>query len=107
MLRKNRIIFISVLLAISFFYTSAFCSEIDGWIKSQTCWVAKTPSTEAKIVGIIKYKSACTVKDVGGDWYKIVFAPARDPKTGKFLKNSGAGLYMQKNHFTDIVPNRW
>jgi hypothetical protein len=107
MLKRNCIIFMTGLLTIFFISTSAFCSELDGWIKSQTCWVVKTPSKKATIVGIIKYKSACTVKDAGSEWYKIVFAPVRDPKTGKFLPNSGSGLFMQKIDFTDVIPSRW
>jgi hypothetical protein len=55
----------------------------------------------------IKYKAACTVKDTNGEWYKIVFAPVRDPKTGKFLDGHGAGYYIQKSTFTTVAPWKW
>jgi hypothetical protein len=102
--KKGLHFFVVGLLAVYFIYTSAFSSELDGWIKSQTCWVVKKPSKKASIVGLIKYKSACTVKDAGGEWYEIVFAPVRDPKTGKFLPNSGSHLFIQKSDFANIIP---
>ena len=82
------------------FITPVFSAEIDGWIKGETCWVVKSPSTDATIVGIILKKAAVTVKDAGGGWYQIVWAPVRDPATGKFLENDGAGYYIQKINFT-------
>jgi len=65
----------------------------------------KTPSVKAKIVGIIKRKAAVTVKDNQDGWLKIVFAPVRDPKTGKWVKCTGC--FIQKSHFTITLPNKW
>lgn len=103
----KKYIFIIVLLTVSFLITPAFSSEIHGWIKSKTCWVVKTPSTDATIVGLIIYKAACTVEDARGEWYKIVFAPVRNPTTGKFLDRHGEGYFIQKSTFTTVPPYKW
>ena len=91
-----------LILTICIVTKTAFCSESDGWIKSDTCWVVKTPSTKAKIVGIILKKAAVTVEDAGGGWLKIVFAPVRDPKTGNWIECTGC--YIQKSNFTTTFP---
>lgn len=84
---------------------TAFCAESDGWIKSEKCWVVKTPSGKGKIIGIIKRKAAVTVEDAGDEWLKIVFAPVRDiNNTGKWLECKGC--YIQKSSFTTVFPRK-
>jgi hypothetical protein len=97
-------IVIALLLTV-FITTTGFCAELNGWIKSYKCWVVKTPTVKAKIVGIIKRKAAVTVKEVQDGWLKIVFAPVRDPKTGKWVKCTGC--FIQKSDFTTTLPNKW
>jgi len=41
---------IAFLIFIGPFANAVFCSEINGWVKSETCWVVKEPSKEAKIM---------------------------------------------------------
>ena len=91
-----------VLLIVPF---TAFCAEKDGWIKGDTCWVVKTPSRDAKIVGIIKKKAAVTVETARTGWLRIVFAPVRNPQTGKWLECTGC--YIEESNFTTTLPNRW
>jgi len=99
------ILLVAALLVVTFFGTSVFCSEINGWIKSETCWVVKKPSKDTKIVGIILRKAAVTVEDVGNGWAKIIFAPVRDPQTGKYI--DCRGCYIQKSDVTTVVPGKW
>ncbi len=96
---------IALLLTVFIVTTSAFCAELNGWIKGDTCWVVKTPSVNAKIVGIIKKKDAVTVEDAEKGWLKIVFAPVRDPQTGQWVECTG--YYIQKSNFTTTLPNKW
>jgi len=96
---------IALLIFISLFANVVFCSEINGWVKSETCWVVKEPSKEAKIIGIILKKAAVTVEDVGNGWAKIIFAPVRDPETGKYIDCTGC--YIQRNNVTTVVPGKW
>ncbi len=90
-----------VLIPITMLVPSAFCAEIDGWIKSETCWVVKSPSTDSLIVGIILKKAAVTVTDAGNGWLKIVFAPVRNPTTWKFIDCTGC--YIQKKNLTTVL----
>ncbi len=83
----------------------AFGQELNGWIRGDMCWVVKTPSGDAKIIGIIKKKAAVSVEDVGDGWLKIVFAPIRDPKSGKWIQCSGC--YIKKHNFTTVPPGSW
>ena len=79
-----------------------------GWIKSKTCWVVKTPSKDAKIIGIILYKAAVSVKDAEEGWVQIFAAPVRDPLTLKWLDwKETNGCYIRKDNVTTIVPGRW
>lgn len=82
-------------------------SEISGWVKSETCWVTERPSTKAQIIGIILRKSSVMVKDVGRGWARIVFAPVRDPQTGKYLNCANRACYIRKRDITTIPPGRW
>lgn len=79
--------------------------ELNGWIKSDTCWVVRKPSGDATAIGIIRKKAHVTVKDVGGGWLKIIFAPIRDPLTGKWLQCTGC--FIQKINFTTQLPSKW
>lgn len=102
-MKKKFILFVFLISAVA----NAASSEIDGWIKSETCWVVKNSSKDATIVGIIKYKAACTVEDTEGSFYKIVWAPVREPSTGKFLDNNGRGYFILKKDFTTVLPKNW
>ena len=98
------------IIAIAFFALlivplSAFCTEIHGWIKTDTCWVVKAPSPVAKIVGIIKKKAAVTVEVSESEYLKIVFAPVRDPQTRKWVDCKEC--YIEKSNFTTSLPNKW
>ncbi len=93
------------MLFLAFIATPAFCSELDGWIKGDSCWVVETPSTDSKIIGIILKKAAVTVEDSKSGWLKIVFAPVRDPLTGNWVEC--AGCFIQKSNFTTKLPNKW
>jgi hypothetical protein len=83
----------------------AFCAPYSGWVKGETCWVVKEPSIESRIVGIIVQKASVKVDDVGEGWLKIIFAPVRDPETGKFIDCSGC--YIQKKDVTTVIPGKW
>lgn len=96
---------IPVVIFISLFADAVFCSEINGWVKSETCWVVREPSKDAKIIGIILKKAAVTVEDVGNGWAKIIFAPVRDPETGEYIDCNGC--YIQRGNVTTVVPGRW
>jgi hypothetical protein len=105
-MKYNKALFpIAFLIFICLFATSVFCSEINGWVKSETCWVVKEPSKDAKIIGIILKKAAVTVEDVGNGWAKIIFAPVRDPQTGKYIDCTGC--YIQRSNVTTVVPGKW
>ncbi|WDN87806.1 hypothetical protein BuS5_00774 [Desulfosarcina sp. BuS5] len=105
-MKYNKALFpIAFLMFISLFANSVFCSEISGWVKSETCWVVKEPSKDAKIIGIILKKAAVTVEDVGNGWAKIIFAPVRDPQTGKYIDCTEC--YIQRSNVTTVVPGRW
>ena len=84
---------------------SAFCAEISGWIKGETCWVTHEPSLNSEIKGIILQRAAVTVEDIGSGWVKIIFAPVRDPSTGKYIDCSGC--YFQKMNMTTVIPGKW
>lgn len=92
-------------LMTGFLAGAALGKELDGWIKGEMCWVVKEPSKDAKIVGIIKRKAAVTVEDAGKGWLKIVYAPVRDPKTGKFIECGGC--FIEKGNFTVESPAYW
>jgi uncharacterized protein YgiM (DUF1202 family) len=100
-----RCIAIALLLTVCITTTPGFCAELNGWIKGDTCWVVKTPSVKAKIIGMIKKKAAVTVEDAQEGWLKIVFAPVRDPQTGKWIECTGC--FIQKSNFTTTLPNKW
>lgn len=101
MLNRRIFYFPLVVVLMSLCAFPIFAAEIDGWVKGETCWVVKSPSTDATIVGILKRKAAVTVEDVGNGWLKIVFAPVRDPQTGKFIDCTGC--YIQKKNFTSVL----
>jgi len=90
--------------AVLFTAPPALAIDIDGWIKSDTCFVANAPRGSAKVVGIIKKKAAVTVQDVGGGWLKIVYAPVRDINTGKYIDCKGC--YIKKDTLTTKL-GRW
>lgn len=95
-----------VLLIIVWFHPLADAdTTLNGWIKGDICWVVKTPDTKSPIVGIISKKAAVTVNETGEPWLKIIFAPIRDPKTGKWIECSGC--YIKKDNFTTTIPTRW
>jgi hypothetical protein len=96
-------VFYSPLIAILMFLYAfpVFAFEIEGWVKGDICWVVKEPSEKSTIVGFLKRKAAITVEDLGNEWLRIVFAPVRDPKTGKFI--DCAGCYIQKENFTTVL----
>ena len=96
---------IAFLIFIGPFANAVFCSEINGWVKSETCWVVREPTKEAKIIGIILKKAAVTVEDVGNGWAKIIFAPVRDPETGKYIDCTGC--YIQRSNVTTVIPGKW
>lgn len=109
---KRIFILIALLILINFLATSAFCSEISGWIKSETCWVVKEPSKDAKVVGIIKQKAAVTVEDLGNGWAKTIFAPARNLIKGRDGMEEGQlyncnGSYIQMKDISTIPPGKW
>ncbi len=87
------------------FRTCGFWSSItenNGWIIGNACWVAKKPSVNATVIGIIKYKAAVTVEDAKNGWMKIIFAPIRDPKTWKFIDCTEC--YIQEENFSKVFP---
>ena len=103
---------ISFIMFMSLFATSAFCSEISGWVKSETCWVVKEPSKDAKIVGIIKQKAAVTVEDLGNGWAKTIFAPVRNLIEDRDGMKKGQlynceGCYIQTETISSLPPGRW
>ncbi len=73
--------------------------------KGDMCWVVKSPSVDATVIGIILKKAAVTVEGVGDGWLRIIFAPVRNPKTGKWIECTGC--YIQKENFTTLLPSRW
>lgn len=87
--------------------SNAFGAELNGWIKVDIypCWVVKSPSMNSPIIGIINKKAAVTVEKAEKGWLKIIFAPIRDPKTGKWIECTGC--YIQESNFTTELPNRW
>ena len=85
--------------------TPAFCSEINGWIRSETCSVYEKPAKESRMVGTIKQKAAVNVEEAGSGWMKILFAPVRDPKTGNYV--DAKAHYIQKSDMTDRDPCTW
>lgn len=95
----------SITILIVFMAISAFSAELNGWIKGDTCWVIKSPSTNATIIGIIKKKAAVTVEKAEKGWLKIIFAPIRNPQTEKWVECTGC--YIQESNFTTELPNRW
>lgn len=103
---------IAFIIFMCFFATSVFCSEISGWVKSETCWVVKEPSKDAKIVGIIKQKAAVTVEDLGNGWAKTIFAPVRNLIEGRDGMRKGKlyncdGGYIQTETISTLPPGRW
>jgi len=109
---KTVIFLIAFLMLVSIFAASAFCSEISGWVKSETCWVVKEPSKDAKIVGIIIKKAAVTVEDLGNGWVKTIFAPVRNLIEGRDGMKEGElyncnGCYIEKKNISTIPPGRW
>ena len=97
--------FSAVLLIIVLFCLPAFCTELNGWIKSETCWVVKKPSDNAKVIGIILKKAAVTVENVGNGWAKIIFAPIRNMQTGKYIDCNEC--YIRRENITTVVPGKW
>ncbi len=94
-----------LLITILAMYSIAFGQELNGWIRGDMCWVVKTPSGDAKIIGIIKKKAHVTVEDAGDNWLKIIDTPVRNPMTGKWIECRGC--YIQKINFTTQLPNKW
>lgn len=88
-----------------FLAVPAISAELNGWIKGESCWVVKSPDSKAPIIGIIKKKAAVTVEKAGQGWLKIIFAPIRDPKSGKWIECKEC--YIQEFNFTTKTPNRW
>jgi hypothetical protein len=97
-------ILVAVYLLVLIAQTPVYGAEVDGWIKSDVCWVATAPSKDAKVIGLIKKKAAVTLMDVGNGWAKIVFAPVRHPTTGKFIECNKC--YIQIVNVTTI-PGGW
>ena len=93
-------IVIALSLTFCIVISSTFCADLNGWIKGDACWVVEEPSTDSKIVGIIKKKAAVTVEDAGKGWLKIIFAPVRDPQTGKWVECKRC--YIQKKDFSVV-----
>ncbi|MBI5017341.1 MAG: hypothetical protein HZB55_17880 [Deltaproteobacteria bacterium] len=81
-------------------------SDYSAWVKSETCWVVRKPSTDAKIIGIIVPKASVQVEDAGNGWLKLVFAPVRDPNTSKFIDCSNK-CYIRKADTTRTPPGQW
>ena len=104
---RIRRISVIVLFSLGLFSLSAFSAETNGWIKTDTCWVVKKPTKDAKIVGIILKGAAVAVEDIGKGWAKIVHAPIRDPKTQKYVECEGC--YIEIKNFTTERPfrGRW
>lgn len=87
------------------FLSPVLGSETSGWVRSESCSVYEKPTKESRTVGVIKQKAAVNVEDAGSGWMKIVYAPARDPKTGNYVDVKA--LYIQKTDVTDIDPCKW
>ena len=106
-------LFLSIVFSlIILFPTYALSAEVSGWVKSETCWVVKKPSKDAKIVGIIKQKAAVTVEDFGNGWAKTIFAPVRNLIDGRDGMKEGqlyncAGCYIQMKDISTFPPGRW
>ncbi len=51
---------ITIVLALFVCITAptAFCQELNGWIKGDMRWIVKSPSVDASVIGIILKKAA-------------------------------------------------
>jgi len=109
----KKLFLLIVFSMITLFPPYAFSSEvISGWVKSETCWVVKKPSKDAKIVGIIKQKAAVTVEDLGNGWAKTIFAPVRNLIDGRDGMKEGQlyncdSCYIQLKDISTLPPGRW
>lgn len=85
-----------------------FSKIINGWVKSETCWVVKEPRDDSPVAGIILQKTAVTVEKVGKGWAKIIFAPVRSLEKGWQGKLvPGEGLFIKKNCISKKPPVKW
>ena len=110
-IKKLSFSIIFILLTLTFI-PPVFCAELDGWIKSKTCWVVERPSKDAKVIGIIKWKAAVTIEDLGNGWARTIYAPVRNLINGyKGMKMDELynckDCYIEIKNFSTLPPNRW
>ncbi|MBT5305463.1 MAG: zinc-ribbon domain-containing protein [Candidatus Scalindua sp.] len=79
-------------------------AEYDVWVTSDNCWVVEEPSAASTVVGAIKGNAVVTIKDDGGEWLKIIYAPVRDMVTGNFIECPG--YYIRKKDTTKTPPQK-
>ena len=104
-MKKKTALFTALVLLALAGAVLAGAKEYNGWVLSNMCWVTKSPSDKAPIEGIIKQGAAVAAEESGKDWVKIIFAPIRDMKTGKYL-TTGV-FYTKKEYLTTVSPGQW